>query len=588
MNSPPPPARRKLLLLVAAVVLLGVWTAASHTAWRRVESPLHGLPAFFLGLVALIFLAAVARLGIGAWRKGGRWLFSRESVRIAGWAVVFAVSSVVLFYSIERWRGKRAWNAVVQLAEQSRETLRLQDLVPPPVPDPENFARADCFADLLQTTASSESKVLGNWAHIAYWGLWPSLHTPNVKECPWLDQELTDFRVLLDFWRGWEPPVAPDESADPMAMPASKQPVPDLNRQDSAALFLRGMTNFNIHIEAVRQAATRPYSRFPLDYSRQMFDPNPYGAVLNGITRILRVRASARLAVGLIDPACEDTLLALRICDLARQQPWPMTDQRRLAVFADALQPVWEGLAAGQWQERHLVNLQKSIERIQSLQDYPHSVRLSAFALADFCEAVIPTSETPPSSSLDLKDPVQMRMLRIARALYPRGWSLLDQAALHSQRLRTLSHWQSSPHETEARTLLNGTSDPFFGTFLAPRAIEMLHLKSWFHFAQCAADQARLACALERFRIAHGTYPQRLGELAPGFLAAVPRDVLNNEPYHYRADDPSAFVLYSIGRNRKDDGGTVYHQPDGTRSSVECKFQHGDWVWSHRPKTSSH
>ena len=116
--------------------------------------------------------------------------------------------------------------------------------------------------------------------------------------------------------------------------------------------------------------------------------------------------------------------------------------------------------------------------------------------------------------------------------------------------------------------------------------VEMLRDKRWFHFAQCATDQARLACSLERFRIAHGAYPRTLEELVPDYLASVPRDVLNNQPYLYVPDGQSAFVLYSIGQNQTDDGGTVYRPSDGTRRSFESKLRHGDWVWSYRPKNT--
>jgi hypothetical protein len=86
-------------------------------------------------------------------------------------------------------------------------------------------------------------------------------------------------------------------------------------------------------------------------------------------------------------------------------------------------------------------------------------------------------------------------------------------------------------------------------------------------------DQARLACALERFRIARGAYPATLAELSPDFIAPAPLDIVNGAPYHYRRTESGGFVLYSVGANRVDDGGHL--KPD-----VRA-YDQLDWVWTY-------
>ena len=78
-----------------------------------------------------------------------------------------------------------------------------------------------------------------------------------------------------------------------------------------------------------------------------------------------------------------------------------------------------------------------------------------------------------------------------------------------------------------------------------------------FALIQSQVDLARTACALERFRLAHGNYPERLAELVPTYLDKVPLDIVNGEPLHYRRTDNGKFVLYSIGLDGKDDGGDL-------------------------------
>jgi hypothetical protein len=63
---------------------------------------------------------------------------------------------------------------------------------------------------------------------------------------------------------------------------------------------------------------------------------------------------------------------------------------------------------------------------------------------------------------------------------------------------------------------------------------------------------------LERYRAGHkNLYPDSLNSLVPDFLPAVPEDIFNGSPlqYHRRAD---GYLLYSVGSDRKDDGGARY------------------------------
>jgi hypothetical protein len=102
-----------------------------------------------------------------------------------------------------------------------------------------------------------------------------------------------------------------------------------------------------------------------------------------------------------------------------------------------------------------------------------------------------------------------------------------------------------------------------------------------FGYAQSALDLARIAVALERHRLAHQEYPESLDPLAPPFLEKIPHDVMNGQPLHYRRTDDGRFVLYSVGWNQSDDGGTVVLN-ESSRKTVDIKK--GDWVWQYPQK----
>ena len=79
-------------------------------------------------------------------------------------------------------------------------------------------------------------------------------------------------------------------------------------------------------------------------------------------------------------------------------------------------------------------------------------------------------------------------------------------------------------------------------------------------------DFSQLVLALEAYRIKQKAYPARLADLAPKYIPKLPRDRFSDTDYIYRPEG-SGYILYSVGRNGKDDGGKSTNNdppdPDG-------------------------
>jgi hypothetical protein len=71
--------------------------------------------------------------------------------------------------------------------------------------------------------------------------------------------------------------------------------------------------------------------------------------------------------------------------------------------------------------------------------------------------------------------------------------------------------------------------------------------------AQC--DQLELALAVRAYKQQHGIYPDQFSMLIPTHIHALPKDPFSGEDYIYRLDE-KGFLLYSVGRDLIDDGGT--------------------------------
>jgi hypothetical protein len=70
---------------------------------------------------------------------------------------------------------------------------------------------------------------------------------------------------------------------------------------------------------------------------------------------------------------------------------------------------------------------------------------------------------------------------------------------------------------------------------------------------------AQLALAVEAYRQKHHSLPERLDELAPAFLPAIPLDPFDGQPLRFKRDGNDV-MLYSIGPDDVDDGGIPWNE----------------------------
>jgi len=76
------------------------------------------------------------------------------------------------------------------------------------------------------------------------------------------------------------------------------------------------------------------------------------------------------------------------------------------------------------------------------------------------------------------------------------------------------------------------------------------------HVAHRRAAQAALA--IERYRLAEGGIPLALSDLVPTYLDAVPVDPFDGQNLRYRLREETGYVVYSVGEDLTDDGGTEH------------------------------
>ena len=66
--------------------------------------------------------------------------------------------------------------------------------------------------------------------------------------------------------------------------------------------------------------------------------------------------------------------------------------------------------------------------------------------------------------------------------------------------------------------------------------------------------------------------PDSLAQLVPKYLAAFPDDPYDGKPLSYKKPTSKGYLVYSIGRNRVDDGGVPKPMPGNADGPYDLTF----------------
>jgi hypothetical protein len=553
------------LLDAAALMLLLMWMA--HCSYMQIT---FIVAAFAMGLLAVLSLAA--------WRRGFRWFLSRGALRFYGWLAAGIVSVIVLFYAEEGWRGKRAWAALQQEAAARGESLELASVIPPAVPEEENFALAPGVPELLGYSGLVAGPTNSGQTELRFYQH-DQEHWPRAN---WALQRPTDLAAWQEFFRQHSTTNAPRGSTP-------------------AADVLQALSRYDAALAVLRAANERPKLRYPLAYEKGLFaliDPHPTKGAMHGqfsatsllaAVRILSLHALAELAQDQADAALQDTLLALRMADSLATQPYEHFHRFRNDMLLQCLQPVWEGLASHRWNEAQLLTLQQRFGGEDLLASFHLAVRgntLVTMNLADQFQAFLQGRQSWMSVHLASTQDEVGPITTVCRLLYPVGWLYQDKAWMYRVYERRSDPLKALDPEVERQrwSEVRAATDPILLCFVAPKIYESFwELAPATLFAHTACQQAAVACALERHRLAQGRYPDNLKALLPAELKQVPADLLDPKDgaLKYRREADGGFTLYSVGLNRIDDHGTP-SPPEKNWRGVEAdrpRLAEGDWVW---------
>jgi hypothetical protein len=574
----------------------------------------------FIGYAFAMMIGFIIAVGIVfIFYKIVRWLFCWRNFKRFLFGLACLVTLIALFYAEEDWRGKHDWEKFKHEWEAKGEKFDWQSIIPPPVPDDQNFAMAPIWVESMKAVLGPDNSHQwfgNNYAENGRTNFTDRLALNLVRNNDWADSPtngnwakgtITDLKPWRAYYRT---PAHRNRTSTIVTNEFPVAPQPQTPAQD----VLLALSKYDSTIEELRQTSQRPYSRFPINYSDS---DQPAAAILlphlgdlKRSSQVIQLRSIAELQNDESEKALEDVKLMLRLINSVRTEPWLISHLVRIAVLQIALQPVWEGLAEHKWSDTQLADLDSELAKLDFLADYEFAVRGERTLEIANIEFLRHPPHNPPfgprprfyfivpllslmrelSNLSGSGEDFQMNFQLLALSLGPSGW--LYQNELNIAQFDT--KWYLPIIDQETKTISPAktrTADDALGQEIQRQTPENI-LEVWllpalgkvvqkFAYAQSSVDLARVAIALERYRLAHGEFPESLDSLAPQFMEKIPHDIIGGQPLHYRRTDDGQFVLYSIGWKETDDGGVVVLSNGETPGVDRNK---GDWVWRYPSK----
>ena len=451
-----------------------------------------------------------------------KWLISgRIQKRIWVSIGIFILLAALVEQSLKRAE-RSGWENWKAKWEAKGEKFDIASVIPPKVPDHQNFAKSQFFAPLFDHDADSPKF---NEARDRF-----DIKTASSLRYAWRKGKHRDFVV-------WE-----------------------------SAFYESDLAKLADDLK-------RPHCRFNIRYEDGFAAVLPHLSTMKNAATLFALSSAQRLSKGDTTGAWQDTLNGIRLGEQLRTEPFLISQLVRIAILEINFQTFWEGQVNHQWSAEQLTAFQETFQSIDLLAGMESAIRAERNMINHWFTSVAQGGTQTQGfdeliSSLDFFPAFffhsnQYQINRILTEIILPGIDVSN---------HRLNVHQFKKMEEEILDLKS--------SFLPFRhAIALLMLPGLDKYAlkvsqtQAALDQSAIVAALERYRLAKGSYPKKLAALRPKFIAKIPGDLFHEQGLVYRINEDNSFTLYSTGYNGTDDGGEFFIRGE----SID--FAKGDWPW---------
>ena len=359
----------------------------------------------------------------------------------------------------------------------------------------------------------------------------------------------------FSFYKEWGKKKSKSLPLSRAELPARTEPL----AEETKSLIAQYIADNNEALDLFHEAAEIENCRYPIDLTAGFATLVPNLGEIRNAVRLLGLDAILHAEDGDGRSATRSAISAFGIARSLAREPVTISQLVRAACQSSAISAVEQVINRTELTDGQLLELIESVRESERISD------MSCAFVGERCTGIsffrVPESVGP--DVLGGGGP----LLRYVLALYKAvgladadavihldlmdGYLKAVQLPLH-ERLEAVNAVDAKLQSTSRAHILLHSIMPALSrvTTIETRAIARLRATG-------------VALAIQRYRLAAGAPPDKLADLVPAYLEAVPKDPFDGNDLRYRNLE-SGFVVYSIGEDLSDDGGKE-KQPRKTR-----------------------
>ncbi len=505
-------------------------------------------------------------------------------IRIPACIVITLVTLWVLLCSWVNWSGARQWKATQAMLKSEGETLDFHATMNDPIAEDENFCAIPLLKDLALVVDNDTSK----GAPAEKRKRLEALKLPSESKGgprPKLSNAALGKKADLKLWADWL------RTEGSLPMPADSG--------DAARDILAALSKNDAIFQELAAGINRPKAQWTPEWKtrelpRILFDVQlPHYSGQTGLCQTLALRSIAAARAGDAAKAHESALIMARLSEANLNDPFLIGLLMGVSGTSMFRNVTWELCDAHAGTAEDFTRLEAALAKLDF---HPATLRAMRSEMAGVANAVQYLKDAP-AEAVGLFEMMggdgtarggpNRRMVKAI----PSGFFDSSGAVLADREFRCI-----------IKPLRDGG---LLQDYRAANALEneIVEMKRhvWTHpswiitelitpvissvigkviYTQALVDQSRIACALERYRIANGNYPDSLDTIILANGKPLPLDLMNGKPMGYRKTAEGRYALWSAGVDGKDDGGkrALDEKHPETTKFQDPKYV-GDWVW---------
>jgi hypothetical protein len=321
------------------------------------------------------------------------------------------------------------------------------------------------------------------------------------------------------------------------------------------------------------KAAERNVCRYPVAFSDGYLLKLPHLIKIKRATILLKTVAVNQAAKERTDASTVTLQAGINLARSLDKEPIMISKLVQLASLEYAVQGMEQAFTARAFSDPQLIDLQNSLKisevgiSLRQAMVGERVIVLSSFQLpdAELAKLLDKNNEKAENNTMDMLAAYRKSALFQQDLAFALDYmsTLVSLAAMPYPQLLDANDLENGEKLKVAGSkgfILSGKFLPAFTGYFVKGA----EATSYIRLAQ-------IALAIERYRIDHAnSLPQKLTDLVPDFIPSIPADPFDGQPMRYKALTGKGYVVYSVGNDKKDDGG-MEKSPDG-KTKLDLTF----------------